>query len=68
MSDLDVLSEMHQRLVALENDNAAIRAELDASKKSGEMGFDAAHVTHVMQKHFYHDRPLTPDASTLGSG
>lgn len=59
-SGMDLVSEIHRRLSAVEADNAALKSRLDAAQTSGEVepykGY-TAHVAHVMQKHFFHDKP-----------
>lgn len=54
---LGLLSEMKSRLEKVESDNAAMRSEMSAARSAGDLDFDKAHVVHVMDKHFYHDRP-----------
>lgn len=65
---LGVLSEINARMTALEESNAAMRAQLDKAHHDGDVNFDFAHANHVLAKHFFHDRPEVDDASKLGSG
>lgn len=63
---LSMLSEISGRLTAVERDNADLRSQLDNARKGGRVepyeGF-LAHVSHIMTKHFYHDRPEPEVAS-----
>lgn len=65
---LSMLSDVSNRLKAVEADNADMRERLDRAQrvKADVEPYDGftEHVAHVMQKHFYHDKP-EPDASEL---
>lgn len=64
-SDLSLFAEISDRLKTLEASHADLSAQLAEAKQSLTVepykGF-GAHVVHVMQKHFYHDRPDTATA------
>jgi len=66
-----VVAEFHARISALEESNADLRNQLEASRNAGTSepydGF-GPHVVHVMKKHFFHDRPDADDASRQGGG
>lgn len=62
---LGMLAEVHQRLSTVEADNADMRAQIDAARKSGDLDLDLSHVRHVMDKHFYHDKPEPEKAPPL---
>lgn len=65
MDVLGMLAEVHQRLTVVEADNADMRAQIDAARKSGDMDLDLTHVRHVMDKHFFHDKPEAEKAAPL---
>lgn len=53
---LGILSEIHQRLAAVEASQRDIHEKIDAATKSGVLDPDLlAHVAHVMKKYFPHD-------------
>jgi hypothetical protein len=54
---LSLLASVHERLTKVEADNADMRAQIDAAKKDGTHDFDTAHAVHVLNKHFFHDKP-----------
>ena|ERR1700704_1971527 len=54
---LGMLAEVAGRLKKVEADNADMRATIDGAKKSGDLDLDTAHMVHVLQKYFPHDRP-----------
>lgn len=62
---LSILADVHARLSKVEADNAAMREEIETAKKDGALDLDTAHIVHVLNKHFYHDRPETEKAPTL---
>jgi hypothetical protein len=59
---LSMLAEIHARLEAVEKRSQETRDIVNTAKDRGDVGFDTAHVAHIMQKHFYHDQPEIPDA------
>lgn len=68
-----IVAEFHKRISDLEASAADLHAKVDAAVKSGHMNPDLlAHVSHVMAKHFHHDRPdaapAADDPSRQGSG
>lgn len=65
---LGLVAEIDARMTALEESNAAMRAQLDKAHHAGDVNFDFAHANHVLTKHFFHDRPEVDDPSKLGSG
>jgi hypothetical protein len=64
-SVLGMLADDHQRLTVVEADNADMRAQIDAARKSGDLDLDLSHVQHVLDKHFYHDKPEPEKAPPL---
>lgn len=70
-SETSMFQRIFNELEAVKADNADLRARLDKAQSSGGVepypGF-LPHVVHVMQKHFYHDRPeSTGDADVAAS-
>lgn len=61
---LSLFAEVHARLSKVEADNAEMRAQIDAAKKGGDLDFDTAHAVHVLNKHFFHDKPEPPAVET----
>jgi hypothetical protein len=59
---LSMLAEIHARLDAVEKRSQETRDIVNTAKERGDVGFDTAHVAHIMQKHFFHDQPDVPDA------
>jgi hypothetical protein len=55
---VSMLSEIHQRLSAVEQAQRDLHDKVDAAVQSGalEPGLQE-HVAHVLRKHFYHDKP-----------
>lgn len=56
MDLLETLKEVQERLTAVEADNKAMRAELADALESKGVALDHAHVNHVMDRFFHHDR------------
>jgi hypothetical protein len=64
---LGLLSEMHQRLTAVEASQADIHAKIDAATKAGTLDPELLERTaHIVQKYFPHDVPdKTPAPAPL---
>jgi hypothetical protein len=62
-SELSLFAEISKRLDAQDQRIAELHAVIDAGQKDGSVNFDVAHATHVLAKHFYHDRPEPVAAS-----
>lgn len=54
-----IVAEFHKRIAAIEADNADLRRHLENARDQGSVPYPGfvEHVSHVMQKNFFHDKP-----------